>query len=196
MSDFRPRWRRQRVRWKPSGRRVDWQAPVIFGLLSFAVVLAVMIVIDKTPSLLSSFRRYSTVSLSAVNPSTSRVPTMGISRIIDGDTVVATGGQHYRLVGFDTPEKGDLARCDSERQLAARATARQNQLITGGDARLTRVACACRSGTEGTRRCNFGRLCGTITANGRDVGDILISEGLAHRYVCSVTRCPRRPGWC
>jgi endonuclease YncB( thermonuclease family) len=61
---------------------------------------------------------------------------------------------------------------------------------------LTRVACACRDGTEGTRRCNYGRLCGTLTVDGRDVGDVLIGEGLAHRYTCSGDRCPRRPGWC
>jgi endonuclease YncB( thermonuclease family) len=148
MSDLRPPWRRQRVRWKPSGRRFDWRTPVIFGLLSFAVVLAVLAVIDKNPSLLSSFQRDATISLSAVNPTMSCAPTIGISRIIDGDTVVAASGEHYRLVGFDTPEKGDLARCDSERQLAARATARLRELIAGGDARLTRVACACRPGTE------------------------------------------------
>jgi hypothetical protein len=49
---------------------------------------------------------------------------------------------------------------------------------------------------EGTRRCNHGRLCGALTVDGRDVGDILIGEWLAHRYVCSGHRCPRRPGWC
>lgn len=96
---------------------------------------------------------------------------------------------------FDTPEKGDLARCDPERALAEQATRRLSELIVGGAA-LTRVACACRPSTEGTQSCNFGRLCGRLTANGRDVGDILIGEGLAHRYVCGVLGCPRRPGWC
>jgi len=29
-----------------------------------------------------------------------------------------------------------------------------------------------------------------------DVGDILISEGLARRFVCGATSCPRRRPWC
>ena len=39
--------------------------------------------------------------------------------IIDGDTV-RIDGQPYRLVGFDTPESGLTARCERERDLAAR----------------------------------------------------------------------------
>jgi len=34
--------------------------------------------------------------------------------VIDGDTVRYQGST-YRLVGFDTPERGDRARCDDER---------------------------------------------------------------------------------
>jgi hypothetical protein len=36
-----------------------------------------------------------------------------------------------------------------------------------------------------------------LTANGRDVGAILISEGLAVPFVCGATRCPPKPHpWC
>jgi endonuclease YncB( thermonuclease family) len=115
--------------------------------------------------------------------------------VIDGDTVRFNGAV-YRLVGFDTPERGDRARCDDERRLAEAATKRLRVLVAGGEGWLTPVACACRLGQEGTRNCNYGRLCGSLSISGRDVGNILINEGLAHPYVCGATSCPRRRPWC
>jgi endonuclease YncB( thermonuclease family) len=115
--------------------------------------------------------------------------------VVDGDTV-RSGGQVYRLVGIDTPESGQNARCAQERALADRATNRLRQLIAAGDVQLTRVACACKVGTEGTPKCNYGRLCGRLTAQGRDVAAIMIGEGHARPYVCGSTSCPRRLGWC
>ena len=115
--------------------------------------------------------------------------------VVDGDTVCADG-QVYRLVGFDTPESGEQAQCPSERILAARATTHLQQLVTTGKTRLERVACACRPGTEGTPNCNYGLLCAVLTVDGRDVGELLINEGLAHRYVCGSTGCPRKEPWC
>lgn len=119
----------------------------------------------------------------------------GPIEIIDGDTV-RQQGITYRLVGFDTPERGDRARCGDERQRAEKATQRLRSLISTGTTVLTRVACACRQGEEGTRRCNHGRLCGVLTVGGRDAGQILISEGLAHSYVCGAASCPQRRPWC
>lgn len=115
--------------------------------------------------------------------------------VIDGDTV-RVNGQVYRLVGFDTPESGSLARCERERKLADAATNRLRQLIANGQTALEHVPCSCPLGTEGTRECNHGRLCARLQADDRDVGTILISEGLARPYVCGQTGCPRRQSWC
>ena len=119
----------------------------------------------------------------------------GAIEVIDGDTIRANG-RTVRLVGFDTPEIGLHARCESERALAAKATFRLRQLVSAGGLDLTLVPCSCRRGTEGTPRCNYGRACGVLTAARKDVGDILISEGLARRYVCGRTSCPHRETWC
>ena len=128
----------------------------------------------------------------------SRPPDTDISQrieVIDGDTV-RYGSQTYRLVGFDTPERGYKAHCADERRLADVATQRLHDLIVGGNARLQRVPCACKTGREGTPFCNYGRLCGLLTVAGRDVGQMLVWEGLAHAYVCGATSCPPRRPWC
>ena len=115
--------------------------------------------------------------------------------IIDGDSI-RSGGQVYRLVGFDTPESGNNAKCAHERALSAAATQRLKELTAGGDVDLRRVACACPPGTEGSGQCNYGRFCGTLSVGGKDVGTILIAEGLAVPYVCDKTSCPQRKSWC
>jgi hypothetical protein len=115
--------------------------------------------------------------------------------VLDGDTI-RVGVEVYRLVGFDTPEGGLKAKCEVERTLAASATFRLRQIVTGGGLDLERVKCSCRSDTEGTSVCNHGRLCGVLKARGKDVGAMLIGEGLAREYVCGRVSCPRRLSWC
>jgi hypothetical protein len=115
--------------------------------------------------------------------------------IIDGDTI-RSGGDVYRLVGFNTPESGANAGCQRERILSQAARQRLNQLLAGGGIDLRRVPCACTSGMEGSGQCNYGRYCATLSVRGQDVGTTLISEGLAEPYVCSGTSCPRRKDWC
>jgi endonuclease YncB( thermonuclease family) len=115
--------------------------------------------------------------------------------IIDGDSI-SSGRQVYRLVGFNTPESGANAKCPRERALAAEAMRRLQELVAGGELDLRRVRCACPPGTEGTGQCNYGRLCGTLKVGGRDVGTILIAEGLAERYACGAASCPPHRDWC
>lgn len=124
--------------------------------------------------------------------------TGGRIRVIDADTIKMDGASpNVRLVNFNTPETR-RAKCDAERKLGGKATRRLRDLIREGAALdLAFVACACQPGTEGTKSCNFGRRCGTLTVAGRDVGDILIAEKLAVPFVCGERRCPKTPKpWC
>jgi endonuclease YncB( thermonuclease family) len=119
----------------------------------------------------------------------------GAVQVVDGDTI-RVRGQTVRFVGFATPEAGSSARCEGERNLAARAASRLRALVAGGGLDLQIVRCSCKLGTEGTQRCNYGRACGVLKARGRDVGTTLITEGLARPYVCGPTSCPPRAPWC
>jgi endonuclease YncB( thermonuclease family) len=119
----------------------------------------------------------------------------GSIRVVDADTIFFNG-KSYRLVGYDTPEGGPRAKCAAERELAARAVRRLRQIVAGGSLRLQQVSCGCPDGTEGTDRCNHGRLCAVLTVGERDVAQILIGEGLARRYSCRGDNCPPRQPWC
>ena len=117
--------------------------------------------------------------------------------VIDGDTIrVHHQKPDVRLVGFNAPETR-RAVCETEGELGAEATRRLRELVRANDLDFEFVPCACQPGTEGTQACNYGRRCGILKAKGRDVGAILIEEGLAVPFVCGSTRCPRTPRpWC
>jgi micrococcal nuclease len=74
----------------------------------------------------------------------------GAIQVIDGDTISARG-RTVRLVGFDTPEGGINARCESECTLAANATNKLRQLVAGGGLDLSLVRCSCPTGAEGSK---------------------------------------------
>jgi endonuclease YncB( thermonuclease family) len=119
-------------------------------------------------------------------------------RVIDGDTIrVQHSKPDVRLVGFNAPETRK-AKCEAERGPGAAATRRLRELVRQGDLDFEFVQCSCRPGTEGTMSCNWGRRCGTLKANGRDVGEILIDEKLAVPFICGRTSCPTTPPspWC
>ena len=114
--------------------------------------------------------------------------------VIDGDTIQAYHQRpNVRLVGFNAPETRNAA-CQAEAELGARATRRLRDLVKLGNLEFEYVRCSC---PDTTRSCNWGRDCGTLRSNGRDVGAILIAEGLAVPFVCGATQCPPTPRpWC
>lgn len=117
--------------------------------------------------------------------------------VTDGDTVHVAGERAgTRLIGFNTPEKFS-PQCEYERKLGERASSRLRELVKSPNLQLTKVPCACPIGSEGTDACNHGRSCGVLKVDGRDVGQILIGEGLAVPFICQGNRCPRTPRpWC
>jgi endonuclease YncB( thermonuclease family) len=119
----------------------------------------------------------------------------GQIRVIEGDTIVADG-RTVRLSGFVTPESQG-ARCAGERELAIKAVKRVRELIQGGDLDYSPVACSCPTTILGRLMCRVARSCGVLKAHGRDIGDILIAEGLAAPFVCEGEQCPKAPRpWC
>lgn len=95
---------------------------------------------------------------------------LGKVRVIDGDTIVV-GTTRVRAVGYDTPEVH--GRCVEEKAKAAQATARLRQLL--GDPEKASL-----KWSKGFDK--YGRRLARFYSNHKDVGPILISEGLAHPY--------------
>jgi endonuclease YncB( thermonuclease family) len=161
----------------PSGVVLERFSGRHLGILSF--VLAVVIAY-----LYGSLARSAPIDASEVS-------------VIDGDTIrIHQSRPDVRLVGFNAPETR-RAQCAAEEALGGKATRRLRDLVRSGKLDLTLVPCACRPSTEGTEACNFGRRCGVLKVDGRDVGSILIAEGLAVPFQCGRTSCPRTPRpWC
>lgn len=97
--------------------------------------------------------------------------------VVDGDTIWLRG-RNIRLKDFDTPETHQSfcteksASTGAERQLGKKATARLIELLNGNQWTIE---------SFGGDRSGKRRLA-TIRINGRDVGDILISERLAREW--------------
>lgn len=93
--------------------------------------------------------------------------------VVDGDTLWLAG-ENIRLQAFDTPEP-QTAICGgtAEVALAHLASDRLLQLLNENEWTIERF------GLDNTRS---KRRLATIRIGGRDVGDILIEEGLARRW--------------
>jgi micrococcal nuclease len=104
--------------------------------------------------------------------------------VVDGDTVemACAGGGAFRarLTGYDTPESHEPG-CAAEARAGRQATQRLNALLAGARSVEPRFG--------GIDR--YGRHLVRLTVDGRDVGAILIAEGLAVPYSGG-----RRIDWC
>jgi len=95
----------------------------------------------------------------------------GTNCVVDGDTIYLEG-QKIRIAGIDAPETHDYD-CPEELALGDRATDRLQALLNGGAVTLTSI-----DRDEDV----YGRKLREVAVDGSDVGDTLISEGLARAY--------------
>lgn len=106
------------------------------------------------------------------------IPSIG-----DGDTVTF-GDEIVRIANIDAPEL-HRAKCDAERRLAIVARNRLAALLGAGKIEIHRGDPA-----DGRLKDRHGRTLATITIDGRDVGEIMIAEGLARPWE------GKRKPWC
>ena len=152
--------------WKRKKRRRVWLLLVLI-MLGLATALVYRSSLDRTP-----------IVTRTQPPSTQGT---GAYEVIDGDTIRAPYGVKYRLMGFDAPETFQ-AKCDAELELGKRATERLKELLATGEVRIV----------ESGKTDRYGRTLARLTVNGRDVGGVLISEGLARAYDGRT----KRESWC
>lgn len=96
----------------------------------------------------------------------------GTNCVVDGDTFWFQG-QDIRIADIDAPETHDW-HCPSEKALGDKATERLHELVNSGPITLQSI-----DRDEDV----YGRKLRLVYVNGASVGETLISEGLAHRYV-------------
>lgn len=95
----------------------------------------------------------------------------GTNCVVDGDTIYLHGVK-IRIAGIDAPETHDF-KCSAEKSLGDRATVRLQQLLNGGAISLSSID---------RDKDVYGRKLRNVKVSGRDVGDVLISDGLARAY--------------
>lgn len=96
----------------------------------------------------------------------------GTNCVVDGDTFWFHG-QDIRIADIDAPETHEW-HCPSEKARGDKATERLHELLESGAIQLQSI-----DRDEDV----YGRKLRLVHVNGTSVGETLISEGLAHRYV-------------
>ena len=103
----------------------------------------------------------------------------GTNCVVDGDTFYIDGDK-VRIAGIDAPETHP-PRCAYEAQLGNEATDKLHELLNSGAVTMTSID---------RNRDVYGRLLRNVQVNGADVGEAMVSAGVAREYGNG-----RRP-WC
>ncbi|MBU0898953.1 MAG: thermonuclease family protein [Nanoarchaeota archaeon] len=89
-----------------------------------------------------------------------------ITRVIDGDTVELENEERVRLLGIDTPEKGQL--------LYSEASERLRELVEGKSVLLE---------SDQTNRDKYDRLLRNVILNRQNINILMVKEGYAFAYI-------------
>lgn len=100
--------------------------------------------------------------------------------VVDGDTIWFEG-EKIRIADIDTPEVSE-PKCSSELALGNRATDRMLELINDGPFEFKTW--------PGRDTDRYGRKLRVLIRDGRSLGDVMVSEGLARTW------SGRREPWC
>ncbi|MGV2129465.1 thermonuclease family protein [Agrobacterium vitis] len=102
-----------------------------------------------------------------------------VNCVVDGD-IFWIQGEKIRVADIDTPELSP-PRCAAERIKGEAAKVRLRVLLSAGPFLMS-------AGLRDEDR--YGRKLRTVTRNGQPLGEIVVGEGLAHRWDGA------RRGWC
>jgi endonuclease YncB( thermonuclease family) len=103
----------------------------------------------------------------------------GTNCVVDGDTFWI-GGEKVRIADIDAPETHP-PRCAYEARLGNQATEKLHALLNSGSVTMTSID---------RDRDVYGRLLRNVSVNGADVGEAMVSAGVAREWV------GRREPWC
>ena len=103
----------------------------------------------------------------------------GTNCVVDGDTFYLNG-EKVRIAGIDAPETHP-PRCDYEARLGNEATEKLQALLNSGAVTMTSID---------RDRDVYGRLLRNVAVNGADVGEAMVSAGVAREYGSG------RRSWC
>ncbi len=109
--------------------------------------------------------------------------TIGVARVIDGDTIELTTGEKVRYIGIDTPELNSEGPNDDE-CLAWLAKVRNMELLGRGDLELVK--------DPSVDKDKYGRLLRYAYSGGLFINKQLVLDGLAETFFCqpSWENCP------
>ncbi|WP_330999754.1 thermonuclease family protein [Allorhizobium terrae] len=100
--------------------------------------------------------------------------------IVDGDTLWSNGIK-IRIADIDTSEVG-APHCAAEKALGDHATVRLKELVNAGPFQM--------QAWRGRDEDKYGRKLRVLVRDGRSIGDMLVSEGLARTWG------GKRQPWC